>query len=73
MGINALDAAVQGCGLDFAFHFALTWHPPYVSSLTRHTDTAVSMLRQQLEPTMRVHGIITGSETWAPNIIPKCE
>ncbi|GFZ49585.1 hypothetical protein JCM24511_07705 [Saitozyma sp. JCM 24511] len=46
MGINALDAAVQGY-------------------------TAVSMLRQQLEPTMRVHGIITGSEAWAPNIIPK--
>ncbi|WWC93821.1 hypothetical protein V866_000657 [Kwoniella sp. B9012] len=46
MGINALDAAVQGY-------------------------TAVSMLRQQLEPTMRVHGIILGSETWAQNIIPK--
>ncbi|WVW85577.1 hypothetical protein I302_107615 [Kwoniella bestiolae CBS 10118] len=46
MGINALDAAVQGY-------------------------SAVSMLRQQLEPTMRVHGIILGSETWAQNIIPK--
>ncbi|WWD19101.1 hypothetical protein CI109_103559 [Kwoniella shandongensis] len=45
MGINALDAAVQGY-------------------------TAVSMLRQQLEPTMRVHGIIQGSEQWAQNIIP---
>ncbi|ODN97329.1 hypothetical protein L198_03892 [Cryptococcus wingfieldii CBS 7118] len=45
MGINALDAAVQGY-------------------------TAVSMLRQQLEPTMRVHGIILGSEQWAQNIIP---
>lgn len=48
LGINALDAAVQGY-------------------------TAVSMLRQQLEPNMRVHGVIYGSETWAPNIIPKCE
>ncbi|WVQ74470.1 hypothetical protein IAR50_004071 [Cryptococcus sp. DSM 104548] len=45
MGINALDAAVQGY-------------------------SAVSMLRQQLEPTMRVHGIILGSEQWAQNIIP---
>ncbi|WVQ82138.1 hypothetical protein IAT38_004266 [Cryptococcus sp. DSM 104549] len=45
MGINALDAAVQGY-------------------------TAVSMLRQQLEPSMRVHGIILGSEKWAQNIIP---
>ncbi|WWC71528.1 uncharacterized protein I206_105486 [Kwoniella pini CBS 10737] len=45
MGINALDAAVQGY-------------------------SAVSMLRQQLEPTMRVHGIIQGSERWAQNIIP---
>ncbi|KAK8854755.1 hypothetical protein IAR55_003494 [Kwoniella newhampshirensis] len=45
MGINALDAAIQGY-------------------------TAVSMLRQQLEPTMRVHGIILGSERWAQNIIP---
>nr|XP_018261526.1 uncharacterized protein I303_05964 [Kwoniella dejecticola CBS 10117]OBR83684.1 hypothetical protein I303_05964 [Kwoniella dejecticola CBS 10117] len=45
MGINALDAAVQGYA-------------------------AVSMLRQQLEPTMRVHGIIQGSEKWAQNIIP---
>ncbi|WVR07523.1 hypothetical protein IAU60_004565 [Kwoniella sp. DSM 27419] len=45
MGVNALDAAVQGY-------------------------TAVSMLRQQLEPTMRVHGIILGSEKWAQNIIP---
>ncbi|WVR00039.1 hypothetical protein IAU59_007181 [Kwoniella sp. CBS 9459] len=46
MGINALDAAVQGY-------------------------TAVSMLRQQLEPSMRVHGIITGEGTWVQNIIPK--
>ncbi|BEI85433.1 hypothetical protein CcaverHIS002_0508340 [Cutaneotrichosporon cavernicola] len=45
LGINALDAAVQGY-------------------------TAVSMLRQQLEPSMRVHGIIQGSEKWAQNIIP---
>ncbi|OXB36825.1 hypothetical protein J007_03433 [Cryptococcus neoformans] len=45
MGVNALDAAVQGY-------------------------TAVSMLRQQLEPTMRVHGIILGSEKWVTNIIP---
>ncbi|KIR58965.1 hypothetical protein I314_05379 [Cryptococcus bacillisporus CA1873] len=45
MGVNALDAAVQGY-------------------------TAVSMLRQQLEPTMRVHGIILGSENWVTNIIP---
>ncbi len=45
LGINALDAAVQGY-------------------------SAVSMLRQQLEPTMRVHGIIQGSEKWAQNIIP---
>ncbi|KAL7422739.1 hypothetical protein Q5752_002031 [Cryptotrichosporon argae] len=45
MGINALDAAVQGY-------------------------TAVSMLRQQLEPSMRVHGVILGSEQWAQNIIP---
>lgn len=31
------------------------------------------MLRQQLEPTMRVHGIILGSENWVTNIIPNCE
>lgn len=45
LGINALDAAVQGY-------------------------TAISMLRQQLEPTMRVHGIIEGGENWVQNIIP---
>jgi hypothetical protein len=28
-------------------------------------DNAVSMLRQQLKPTDRVHGIILGSEQWA--------
>ena len=46
LGVNALDAAVQGY-------------------------TAVSMLRQQLEPTMRVHGILDyGKEKWVQNIIP---
>lgn len=45
MGVNALDAAVQGY-------------------------TAVSMLRQQLEPNRRVHGIIQGGDKWAPNVIP---
>lgn len=65
MGVNALDAAVQGCE-SFASKFPIR---AYLLSL----DTAVSMLRQQLEPTMRVHGIILGSENWVTNIIPNCE
>lgn len=65
MGVNALDAAVQGCEC---------FRP--ISSICTYlffSDTAVSMLRQQLEPTMRVHGIILGSEKWVTNIIPSCE
>ncbi|PWN52197.1 hypothetical protein IE53DRAFT_312585 [Violaceomyces palustris] len=31
--------------------------------------TNISALRQQIEPTMRVHGIIQGKD-WAPNVIP---
>lgn len=65
MGINALDAAVQGCEFSRPISSICT----YLLSL----DTAVSMLRQQLEPTMRVHGIILGSEKWVTNIIPSCE
>lgn len=28
------------------------------------------MLRQQLEPDTRVHGLILGNEDWNPNVIP---
>lgn len=66
LGINALDAAVQGCR---SFSIFTTCPSVPLSAL----DTAVSMLRQQLEPTMRVHGVILGSERWAQNIIPSCE
>lgn len=46
LGVNALDAAVQGYA-------------------------AVSMLRQQLEPSMRVHGVLdSGKDKWVQNIIP---
>ena len=29
--------------------------------------TNISMLRQQLQPTYRIHGIIVGNEDWTPN------
>ncbi|KAI0767284.1 hypothetical protein C8Q74DRAFT_1279382 [Fomes fomentarius] len=32
--------------------------------------TNISLLRQQLKPTHRVHGTIDSSEDWAPNVIP---
>ena len=38
---------------------------PLIPTIAEVTDVAVSTLRQQLEPNMRVHGIITGGDTWA--------
>lgn len=32
--------------------------------------SAISVLRQQMEPDHRVHGLIEGGEDWAPNVIP---
>ncbi|KAH9807887.1 amidohydrolase [Melampsora americana] len=32
--------------------------------------TSISILRQQIHPTHRVHGIIQGSERWTANVIP---
>ncbi len=55
-GINALDAAVSSCGLPDTLIGALTDPSP--------SDNSISMLRQQLDPNTRVHGLIFGNEDW---------
>ena len=70
-GVNALDAAVASC--------KSYPHPPAhldrplipktapssrSSSSRRVADNNISMLRQQLHPDSRVHGLILGNEDW---------
>lgn len=65
--------AVQSVDVEFHGHTAHAgaqpWEGQNALDAAVLTYNAVSVLRQQIKPTHRIHGIIEGRD-WAPNIIP---
>ncbi|KAJ6581541.1 hypothetical protein B0H19DRAFT_1115758 [Mycena capillaripes] len=61
--------------------FGLLRHPPLTPFFCRREGTnaldaaflaysSISVLRQQIRPDHRVHGVIEGNQDWLPNVIP---